>query len=44
MSLSRDVEHKVAYAVLNLDSSPSAEVIAELENYPDILTARELNV
>lgn len=44
MSLSRDSEQKVAYAVLNLDTSPGPEVIAELEAYPDILTARELSV
>lgn len=44
MSLSRDSEQKVAYAVLNLDSSAGPAVIAELEAYPDILTARELNV
>lgn len=44
MSLSRDAERGVAYAVLNLDTAPGAEVIAELEAYPDILTARELSV
>jgi D-3-phosphoglycerate dehydrogenase / 2-oxoglutarate reductase len=44
MSLSRDSEKRVAYCVLNLDSAPSAAVIAELEAYPDILTAQELSV
>ncbi|MBP7951526.1 MAG: phosphoglycerate dehydrogenase [Verrucomicrobiales bacterium] len=44
MSLSRDQARGVAYTVLNVDSSPSAEILAELEGQESILTVRELKV
>ncbi len=44
MSLSRDQKAGVAYTVLNLDSSPGSEILDELTQHPDILTARELKI
>jgi D-3-phosphoglycerate dehydrogenase len=44
MSLSRDSENAVAYAVLNLDSTVGAAAMDELAKTPGILTVQELNV
>jgi D-3-phosphoglycerate dehydrogenase len=44
MSLSRDTAGGLALTVLNLDSAPPAEVLAELEKDPDISNVKVIKL